>query len=268
MSVPPLGPSLWFPFHDDELLIEEGHPASRITPIVAPPEDIQAIWPDAVPLYFGTLNGTGCFAISVERMDIGSRQHWRWMSLRALYNQISSDEYGAAGYGMQLLNWRKLGVFCPIDGTPLVDRGMDWGRECPQCGHALYPPVTPAVLALIWRKDEILLAHKPGWGARYSILAGFVEPGESLEDCVHREVKEEAGVTVCNLRYVSSQPWPYPHQIMVGFSAEYLDGEIEIDANELDHARWFTRRDLPELPSEVSLSRTMIDQWITGEIGE
>ena len=108
---------------------------------------------------------------------------------------------------------------------------------------------------------RILLGHKPGWGARYSILAGFTEPGESLEDCVRREVREEADVSVTDLAYAGSQPWPYPHQLMIGFTARYAGGEVRADAEELDDARWFTRETLPELPSAVSLSRQMIEVW-------
>ena len=106
------------------------------------------------------------------------------------------------------------------------------------------------------------MVHKPGWGDRYSIFAGFVLPGESLEECVHREVAEESGVLVDELEYAGSQPWPFPHQLMIGFRAKYLSGDIEIDRDELDDARWFRAADLPQLPGELSLSRQMIDAWI------
>lgn len=138
----------------------------------------------------------------------------------------------------------------------------EWARRCSQCGHTRFPQVSPAVLILVHDgADRILLAHKPGWGPRYSILAGFVLPGESLEECVQREVDEEAGVQVTDLEYAGSQPWPFPHQLMIGFNAHYAGGDIRIDAEELDHAAWFDARELPPLPPPLSLSRQMIDAW-------
>ena len=123
--------------------------------------------------------------------------------------------------------------------------------------------VSPAVLALVHDGgNRILLAHKPGWGTRRSILAGFVLPGKSLEECVHREVLEEAAVHVTDLLYVGSQPWPFPHQLMVGFSSRYVSGEIAIDAEELDGADWYDYREMPPLPPPLSLARKMIDAWV------
>jgi len=123
------------------------------------------------------------------------------------------------------------------------------------------------VLALVHDGgDRILLASKPGWGDRYSILAGFVLPGESVEECVHREVAEEVSVAITDLRYEGSQPWPFPHQLMIGFSARYVSGEIGLDEEELDRAAWFHVRDLPGLPPPVSLSRQMIDAWVRSRL--
>jgi NAD+ diphosphatase len=110
--------------------------------------------------------------------------------------------------------------------------------------------------------DRILLARKPGWGKRYSILAGFVEPGETLEECCYREALEEAGVVTTDFEYAGSQPWPFPHQLMVGFSCLWQSGEIKIDETELEHADWFHASDLPELPPPLSLSRQIIDRWV------
>src|SRR5437660_1795230 len=140
--------------------------------------------------------------------------------------------------------------------------GAEWRRSCTGCVNERYPMVSPAVLALVHDGgDRILLAHKPGWGARRSILAGFALPGESLEECVHREVLEEAGVRVGDLAYFGSQPWPFPHQLMIGFFSKYIAGTIEIDAEELEGADWHDYRRLPPLPPPLSLSRQMIDAW-------
>jgi NAD+ diphosphatase len=110
--------------------------------------------------------------------------------------------------------------------------------------------------------DRILLARKPGWGKRYSILAGFVEPGETLEECCYREALEEAAVITTGFEYAGSQPWPFPHQLMVGFNCRWQSGEIRIDETELEHADWFHVNDLPELPPPLSLSRQIIDRWV------
>jgi NAD+ diphosphatase len=127
----------------------------------------------------------------------------------------------------------------------------------------MYPLVTPAVLVLIEDEDRrTLLAQKDGWGNRYSVIAGFVEPGESLEQCCVREALEEVGVTVSDVRYVGSQQWPFPHQLMVAFRVRWVSGAIKRDQVELADARWFSLDALPELPPRIALSRTLIQHWI------
>jgi NAD+ diphosphatase len=140
-----------------------------------------------------------------------------------------------------------------------------WGRQCPNCDHITYPPVTPAILVLVHDGENVLLVHKPDWGKRYSIIAGFVEPGESLEGCVQREVREEVNVEVSDIRYIGSQPWPFPHQLMVGFTARYVLGEIRPDQQELDRAAWFHYNALPELPPPLSLARQIITTWVASQ---
>ena len=140
--------------------------------------------------------------------------------------------------------------------------GGGMGAALPDCQHSRYPQVSPAVLALVHDgADRVLLAHKPGWGDRYSILAGFVLPGESLEECVRREVQEEVGAEVTDLVYQGSQPWPFPHQLMIGYTARYVSGDLRLDEQELDHAAWFSAAQLPSLPPALSLSRQIIDAW-------
>ena len=216
------------------------------------------------PLYLGTLGGTPCLAADFDP-DLDVAEGWVVRSLRSLYGEISEEEYTLAGYAQQMLYWRRTSGFCPVCGHHTEPRDGDWGRLCPECGHIAYPHVTPATLILVHDGPRLLLAHKPGWGNRYSILAGFVESGESLEECVRRETMEETGLKLTDLAYVGSQPWPYPHQLMLGFTARYAGGDIQVDGVELDHADWFTAENLPELPPPVSLSRTMIDKWIAGQ---
>lgn len=253
-------PAIWLVFHKGDLLVR-GEDQSRLPQ--GNGSSVEALSLRAT-LYLGTLDGTPCLAADFDS-DLEVPEGWAAVSLRALFGQLSEAEYMLAGYASQVLYWRRTSGFCPVCGHRTEAREGDWGRLCSECGHVSYPHVTPATLILVHDGPRLLLAHKPGWGTRYSILAGFVEPGESLEECVRREVREETGIEVTELAYAGSQPWPYPHQLMVGFTALYADGEIQVDGVELDHADWFTADALPDLPPAVSLSRQMIDAWIAGQ---
>ena len=256
---PAPGSALWLPFSKGELLMHGSEPhLHRGT------SESVASLNLCAPLYLGALDGVPCLAADFDP-DLEVPEGWTTQSLRGLFGQFSEAEYALAGYASQLLYWRRTSGFCPVCGHKTEARDGDWGRLCPECGHVSYPHVTPATLILVENGPRLLLAHKPGWGNRYSILAGFVEPGESLEECVRREALEETGIRLDHLAYAGSQPWPYPHQLMVGFTARYAGGEIVVDGEELDHADWFTVDSLPELPSPVSLSRKMIDAWIAGQ---
>ena len=257
-SEPAFGPAIWLPFFKGELLVPSAenevrlHHGSR-----ASVEDLNL----SEPIYLGTLAGVPCLAAEADP-DPEVPEGWEAISLRALFGQVGDAEYAIAGYASQMLYWRRTSGFCPVCGHRTEPKEGDWGRRCPECGHVAYPHVTPATLILIHDGPRLLLGHKPGWGTRYSILAGFAEPGESLEECVHREVGEEVGLQIDDLAYAGSQPWPYPHQLMIGFTACYVSGEIQVDGEEIDHAAWFTPDSLPDLPPNVSLSRQMIDHWL------
>ena len=254
------GPALWLPFRRGELLVQTENGSPRL--YQGSRDKLDDLCCQA-PLYLGKLGDIPCLAADCDA-DTDLPDGWAALSLRALFGQLSEAEYGLAGYASQMLYWQRTSGFCPVCGHRTEAKDGDWGRRCPNCGHVAYPHVTPATLILVHDGPRLLLAHKPGWGNRYSILAGFVEPGESLEDCVRREVREEVGVELAELSYAGSQPWPYPHQLMVGFTAQYAGGDIQVDGEELDQADWFTRETLPELPPAVSLSRQMIDAWVAG----
>ena len=258
---PTPGPALWLVFSKDGLLLREAD-----GPGVLHRGDLTNVEALCLrqPLYLGTLGGFPCLAADFDP-DLDIPEGWSARGLRSLYAEIPEAEYTLAGYAMQMLYWRRTSGFCPVCGHRTEPRDGDWGRFCPECGHIAYPHVTPATLILVYDGPRLLLAHKPGWGNRYSILAGFVESGESLEECVRREAMEETGLKLTDLAYAGSQPWPYPHQLMIGFTARHAGGDIQVDGVELDHADWFTVDTLPELPSPVSLSRKMIDEWIAGQ---
>jgi NAD+ diphosphatase len=183
------------------------------------------------------------------------------LGLRGVLAYGDAELIGLASYATHLTHWNRTNHFCPTCGLPLSQLSdASWGRACAN-GHSIYPPVSPATIVLIHDGERVLLTSKAGWGKRYSLVAGFLEPGESLEECVAREVREEVGVELGDIQYISSQPWPFPQQIMVGFLARYTGGDIVIETNELADARWFTRDTLPELPPPYTISRQLIELW-------
>jgi NAD+ diphosphatase len=166
------------------------------------------------------------------------------------------------GMAMQALWWESTSGFCPRCGVATTRIENEWGKRCPSCRYEHYPHLHPATIVLVRDGDRVLLTRKADWApGRYALIAGFVDNGESLESCVAREIKEEAGVDVKDIRYVGSQNWPFPSQMMIGFVATYAGGDLVIDKEELEDARWFPCGALPSLPSRHSISRFIIDHY-------
>lgn len=221
---------------------------------------------DLVPgdahVYLGQLAGIDCWAVDVDGDD---EPDVVLTPLMALHPRVTEAEWVIAGRAVQLVQWRRTHRFCGRCGVETAQAPGERAMRCPSCGLLSFPRIAPAVITLITRSDgAALLARNAAWpGAMFSCLAGFVEPGESLEQAVAREVHEEVGVHVGRVTYRSSQPWPFPHSLMVGFRAEYLDGEIDVDGTEIAEARWFTVDDLPQIPPRLSIARHLIDDWIS-----
>jgi NAD+ diphosphatase len=255
-AAPAEGPAHWIIFSGDEVLLAEDGPPGLLAGTPARPDLAEVHAPrllgalDERPIMFGAIAAGAPHPPGL-----------RAIGLRAVLASADAELAALAGYAAQLMRWERTSRFCPACAQPLTP--LDgWGKVCPGCGHSLYPPVSPAAIVLIHDDaDGVLLASKPGWGTRYSLVAGFVEPGETLEECVAREVLEEVGVFVDEVRYVGSQPWPFPQQLMVGFLARYAGGDIVIDTTELADARWFTRGALPDLPPPFSIARQIIEMW-------
>ena len=188
-------------------------------------------------------------------------------NLRTLWGPLDDATWSIAGRATQLVEWDRTHRFCGRCATPTTRASDERVRRCPACELSAYPRVAPAVIVLVERPGEVLLARAANFrGGFYSTLAGFVEAGESLEETVAREIFEEVGVRVGELRYFGSQPWPFPHSLMVGFRARWLSGEIRIDAKEIADAQWFRPDAMPKIPPPLSIARRLIDSFL-GEQG-
>jgi len=186
--------------------------------------------------------------------------------IKDLYGRIPDADLAVASLAGRMIRFARTHRFCGRCGHETEPALLERAKKCPACGQVFYPRISPAILVLIARGKEILLARSPRFPAgMYSIIAGFVEPGETVEQAVRREVQEEVGITIKNIRYVASEPWPFPDSLMLGFVADYGDGEITIDGTEIVAAGWFCRDCLPELPKRMSLSRALIDRWAEGK---
>ena len=188
-----------------------------------------------------------------------------FQGLRQLFGLIDDELFAVAGRAFQVVEWDRTHRFCGRCGGATVHHERDRARQCPGCGLVSYPRVSPAVIVLVSRGDRFLLARNASFpGKRYSILAGFVEAGETLETAVVREIREEVGIEVRDVTYFGSQPWPFPHSLMVGFTAQHASGEIAIDGEEIIDAGWYGTdpEQLPELPNRISISRRIIDSFL------
>lgn len=209
-------------------------------------------------LYMGSTDNCHHFAGELESQT--APHGWSFCSLKNLFGYLSDSHFALAGRALQLLQWDRNHRFCGRCGGETFPREHERCRECKNCGHLAYPILTSVAMALIKKGDEILLARSPHFpGKWYSVIAGFMDPGETLEQCVMREVREEVGLKVKNLSYFGSQPWPFSNALMVGFTCEWESGEIVVDPVEIEHAAWFHKSELPELPPPLSLARLLID---------
>ena len=253
------GPSFWFIFQGEKLLIDIDS-SDTVAICTDSPEQL-GVTP-TFSQFLGRYGSTNCFVAEVEDpTPVTSSMQFK--GLRSLFGTVDDDLFILAGRAMQILYWRREHRFCGKCGTAMKNRKTELARICPACNFVSFPRLSPAVIMSVTRGDQILLGRAPRFPpGMYSTLAGFVEPGETLEEAVKREVREEVNIRISNIEYVASQPWPFPHSIMIGFSASYMDGEIEIDENELEDARWFSVRNLPTLPSKITIARLLIDNFI------
>jgi len=216
---------------------------------------------EKTPLLIGSWHGKALYALAVS-------------SSLALQPPFTAEPFNASGEGMdiqtltltglarQILHWDKQSRHCPRCGAATDRMASSWGKRCRSCSSEHFPHIHPCAIILVKRGNQLLLTRKAEWiPGRYSLVAGFLDFGESLEECAIREVREETGIEICNLRYVGSQNWPFPAQLMAGFVADYAGGEIAVDTDELEDARWFPAEELPTLPPSRSIARWIIDNF-------
>jgi NAD+ diphosphatase len=212
--------------------------------------------------FIGTFAGVACFALDMPDEAPAPEGH-AFLGLRPLATRLPEGLFAAAGRAVQIVEWDRTHRFCGRCATPTVDAEGERAKLCPSCGLLAFPRLSPAVIVRVTRGDEILLAHGTRFPARiFSVLAGFVEPGESLEGAVVREIEEEVGIRVGRVRYFGSQPWPFPHSLMIGFTAEHESGELAPDPAEIVEAGLFTADAMPPLPPPYSIARRLIDTFV------
>jgi NAD+ diphosphatase len=214
------------------------------------------------PLWLGTLNSTPCWVVALARdVPIPPGLH-RETLIPMQGTRLPDDLLSLGGMALQALWWESTSGHCPRCGAPTERIENEWGKRCPGCRYEHYPHLHPAVIVLVRDGDRCLLTRKASWApGRYSLVAGFVDNGECLEGAVHREVKEEVGVEVTDVRYVGSQNWPFPSQLMIGFVATYASGEVVLDREELEDARWFPCGELPNRPSRHSIAGFILEHY-------
>ena len=251
----------WCIFQDDRLLViqqEEGVelPCAR---------ELAELGIEALRVqYLGALDERPCYSAEVDASFVlGRLPNSTWLGLRELFSVLPEELFLLAGRAFQVMNWERTHQYCGQCGHLTQAVIHERARVCPQCHLTQYPRISPAIIVAITRERSILLAHAPRFPEGfYSVLAGFVEAGETFEECVRREVREEVGIEVKDIHYFGSQPWPFPHSLMVGFTATYAGGEICVDQQEILEADWFEADKLPKIPGPYSIARRLIDNFI------
>jgi NAD+ diphosphatase len=252
--------SWWFLFHGDRLLVEVRGDEISIPRWAS--TDGAGLNPVRTQ-FLGTLDGTPCFSGEMDT-EVGP-EGTSYRALRPLFRVLPEEMFSLAGRAFQVMDWDRTHQYCGKCGRRTDPLEGERGRICAGCGLHFFPRIAPAVIVAVVRNGKILLAQSSRFpSAFYSVLAGFVEPGETLEECVRREIREEVGIRVEDLRYFGSQPWPFPHSLMVGFTASYAGGDLVLEEKEIVQAGWFDAEEVLRLqiPHHGSIARRMIDRFL------
>lgn len=248
--------ALWFVFQGQRLLVPAEQQPIRV-PVTHSLHE-SGLRPRRTQ-FLGSLGSRPVYSAEVAP-DAPPPSGWVFEGLRRLLPRVDADFFALASRAFQVKEWDRCHQFCGACGAQTALRSGERCRECPRCGEPSYPRLSPVVMILIRRGRELLLARSPRFPpGMYSALAGFVEPGETLEQTAAREVREEVGVEIANLRYFGSQSWPFPHSLMIAFVAEHVGGEIRLADPEIEDAGWYPLERLPPLPHSLSIARRLID---------
>jgi NAD+ diphosphatase len=245
----------WLTLRGTELLLLEG---KGLIHLPAGPCPVPITDP---PLYLGRLRDQPLRALRLDP-EAPVPPGFFLDNLLAAQPRMDIAQLTLGGIAAQVLHWRDNSRYCSRCGQGNAPVPFEWGMKCKSCGYAHYPHIHPCVIVIVRRPGELLLTRKAAWPqGRYSLVAGFLDFGECLEEAVAREVMEETGIAVTNIRYVGSQSWPFPSQLMAGFVADYAGGEVKVQESELEDARWFSVDALPVLPPKRSIARYLIDKF-------
>lgn len=250
----------WFVFRKDDILVID---INETVPGIPKLKDLSEV--GLRPLrtqYLGVLDEIHCFSAEVEE-DSAVPEGMNFRSMRSLLGVLDDEMFSLVGRAFQVVDWDRNHQYCGRCGNLTETKSNERAKVCPVCGLINYPRISPAVIVAVIRDGKILLANAGRFRTKmYSVLAGFVETGETFEECVQREIKEEVNIEVKNIKYFGSQPWPFPNSIMVGFTAEYASGEIKVDGEEILDAGWYRPEEIPAIPGKWSIARKLIDWFI------
>ncbi|AGB03266.1 NAD(+) diphosphatase [Methanoregula formicica] len=251
----------WVIVRENGVYLQSGEP-----PVLLYTHDKKEAIPDVLHRqYLGHQNGVAWYAMEVAA-DTAVPGSVFYPDIRGLHAILPDNELAVAALAVRIIAFDRTTRFCGLCGSETRQSKEERAKVCAACGQVTYPRMSPAIIVLIRKDDQILLARSPRFPPKFhSVIAGFVAPGETLEEAVRREVREEVGIEIANIRYLGSEPWPFPDSLMIGFVADYAGGEIVIDNNEIVSAGWFDRASLPELPRKMSIARALIDWWLAGE---
>lgn len=252
----------WFVFCKDSLILERTANGAYTVPFAANPPVKTEVWTHILNVAPFD-DGAEIKAFGIDQPIDDPSGRYEMCGLRKSYYKLPLELYLKAGKCHELLYWDGNTKYCGVCGAPMKMH-TDISKRCTQCGKEVWPQLATAIIVLIHRGDEVLLVHAKNFKTDfYGLVAGFVETGETLEEAVHREVMEETGLRIKNLRYWASQPWPYPCGLMVGFYAEYDGGDIHLQHSELSKGSWFRYDRLPTIPEKLSIARKLIDNWLS-----
>ncbi len=249
----------WFIFQGDKLLLMSETNSGFLTPVA-----LSLLKKSFIRQHnLGLFNQINCYCAEVDE-EVALIDDIQLVGLRQVFNILDISWYAAAVKAYSILNWDKNHQFCGRCGSRTIHKPGIYERTCPQCGLALYPRISPSMIVRIKKDNQILMARSPHFApGAYGLVAGFVEAGENVEEAVHREVMEEVGITIKNLKYFGSQAWPFPDSLMLAFTADYHSGDLVLDPHEIEDADWYTYDTIPGRPSHsISIAQKLIEDFI------